>query len=226
MRESHAKRASQKIHGQQVMGGSSGRATGDGARGHNRTAGPGDALAGGGGGASISPGVAPAQGKGGDPPRVQPALTGWTLWERQLALPHLSRGRLAPAPPEASPQKALGSLRLALSADQVYDSVEVLAHALQAQLPTFTPWQRHDPSFKRIVSWVVWTSAGPRQVTIMLDTGATASSVLSLPAYSTSPSRRRQAPWPSAWRRPTPLACCRRRWSFTWPSARPNRFAK
>ena len=62
MRESHAKRASQKIHGQQVMGGSSGRATGDGARGHNRTAGPGDALAGGGGGASISPGVAPAQG--------------------------------------------------------------------------------------------------------------------------------------------------------------------
>ena len=90
-----------------------------------------------------------------------------------MGLQHLPRGRLAPALPEASPQEALGALRLALAADQVFDSVEALAYALQAQLPTLTPWQRHDPSFKPIVSGVVWTSAGPRQVTIMLDTGAT-----------------------------------------------------
>ena len=81
-----------------------------------------------------------------------------------MGLPHLPRGQLAPAHPGASPQEALGALRLALAADQVYDSVEALAHALQAQLPTFTPWQRHDPSFKPIVSGVVWTSAGPRAV--------------------------------------------------------------
>ena len=80
----------------------------------------------------------------GDPPT---ALPGWTHWERRLGL-HLPRGRLAPAPPEASPR----ALRLAPAADKVYDSVEALAHALQAQLPTFTPWQRHDPSFKPIVS--------------------------------------------------------------------------
>ena len=75
-----------------------------------------------------------------------------------------------PSPPRSVPSRS--SWRPA-AADQVYDSVEALAHALQAQLPTFTPWQRHDPSFKPIVSGAVWTSAGPRQVTIMLDTGAT-----------------------------------------------------
>ena len=61
-----------------------------------------------------------------------------------------------------------------------------LAHALQAQLPTFTPWQFHDPSFKPIVSGVVWTPAGPRQVTIMLNTGTThcfiCAQLVSLPA--------------------------------------------
>ena len=89
-------------------------------------------------GASISPCAAPAQGTGGDPPT---ALPGWTHWECRLNLQHLPRGRLAPAPPEASPQEALGALslglRLALAADQVY---EALAHALQALLPTFTQW--------------------------------------------------------------------------------------
>ena len=105
-----------------------------------------------GGEASISPRGAPAPGCG--PPTVLP---GWTYWERRLGLPHLPRGRLAPAHPEASPQEALGALRLALATDQVYDSVEALAHALQAQLPTFTPGQRHDPSFKmiKIKSYVV-----------------------------------------------------------------------
>ena len=74
-----------------------------------------------------------------------------------MGLPHLPAGGWPQPPLEASPQEALGALLLALAADQVYDSVAALAHALQAQLPTFTPWQRHDPSFKRIVSWVVWT---------------------------------------------------------------------
>ena len=115
--------------GDPVMAGSRGRATGDAGRDNNRTAGPGAALAGGGGEASPSPRGAPAQGKGGDPPT---ALPGWTHWERRMGLPHLPRGQLAPAHPGASPQEALGALRLALAADQVYDSVEALAHALQA----------------------------------------------------------------------------------------------
>ena len=64
-------------------------------------------------------------------------------------------GSLAQTRPEASPQEALGALWVALAADQVHDSVEALAHALQTQLPTFTPWQRHDASFRPIVSGVV-----------------------------------------------------------------------
>ena len=91
------------------MPGSRGHASVDGGRDHNRTV---------------------LSGKGGDPPA---ALPGWTHWERRKGLPHLPRWRLVPAPPETSPQDALGVLLLALAADQVYDSVDSLAHALQAQ---------------------------------------------------------------------------------------------
>ncbi len=48
-----------------------------------------------------------------------------------------------------------------------------MACALQAQLLSFAPWQRRDPSFKPIISGFIWTAAGPRRVTLMLDTGAT-----------------------------------------------------
>jgi transposase InsO family protein len=60
-----------------------------------------------------------------------------------------------------------------VEAEHVYESVDALAYALQAQLPSFAPWQRRDPSFKPIVSGFIWTASGPRRVTLMLDTGAT-----------------------------------------------------
>jgi hypothetical protein len=48
-----------------------------------------------------------------------------------------------------------------------------LAYALQAQLASFVPWRRRDPSCKPMVSGFVWTPTGPRLVTLLLDTGAT-----------------------------------------------------
>ena len=63
-----------------------------------------------------------------------------------MGLPHLARRLLARAPHEAFPQQAISALRLALAAEKVYDSVDALARARQAQLPIFTPRQRHDPA--------------------------------------------------------------------------------
>jgi hypothetical protein len=60
-----------------------------------------------------------------------------------------------------------------MAAEHVYESVDAVAFALQAQLASFVPWRRQDPPCKPIVSGWVWTPAGPRRVTLMLDTGAT-----------------------------------------------------
>ena len=87
----------------------------------------------------------------------------------------------------------LGNLRLAVAAEHVYESVDALACALQAQLASFAPWQRRDPSYKPIVSGFIWTAAGPRRVTLMLPAPRTASSVRSWLARSTSQSPRIQA---------------------------------
>ena len=72
-----------------------------------------------------------------------------------------------------SPQLTLDTLRLRLMAEQIYDSVDALARALPAELSTFEPWRRRDPAVKPAVSGFIWTSAGPRRVALMLDTGAT-----------------------------------------------------
>ena len=98
---------------------------------------------------------------------------GWARWDSAAGLPHVPRGLPAPAPPEEAPQTTLSNLRLAVAAEHVYESVDALACALQAQLLSFAPWQRRDPSFKPIISGFIWTTAGPRRVTLMLDTGAT-----------------------------------------------------
>jgi hypothetical protein len=76
------------------------------------------------------------------------------------------------APPAEAPQTTVDNLRLAMAAEHVYESVDALAYALQAQLSSFAPWRRRDPPCKPLVSGWAWTSAGPRQVTLMLDTGA------------------------------------------------------
>ena len=49
----------------------------------------------------------------------------------------------------------------------------MLFRSLCAELDGFTPWARADPAFKPTLSGRVWTSAGPRRVSVMLDTGAT-----------------------------------------------------
>ena len=64
----------------------------------------------------------------------------------------MPRGSLAPAPATTSPNEALTTVRMALAADQVYESVDALAYALQTQATSFAPWQRRDPSFRPVVS--------------------------------------------------------------------------
>ena len=97
----------------------------------------------------------------------------WARWSGTAGLPHLPRGLHVPHTAGTSPHEPLAALRLALAADKIYDSVDDLARALQAQLATFAPWQRSDPAYKPLVTGFIWTPAGPRRVTLMLDTGAT-----------------------------------------------------
>ena len=117
------------------------------------------------------PGGAATGARAGGPPPVD--LGPWSRWDGRSGLPHVPRGLPAPAPPEETPQTTINNIRLALAAGQVYESVDALADALQAQLASFVPWRRRDASYKPIVSGFIWTPAGPRRVTLMLDTGAT-----------------------------------------------------
>ena len=65
------------------------------------------------------------------------------------------------------------------AAERVYDSVDDLATALRAQLaalagsPEWPSWRRGNPEFKPRLSGVLATVQGPRQITVLLDTGAT-----------------------------------------------------
>ena len=40
-------------------------------------------------------------------------------------------------------------------------------------MPEFHTWQLCNPTFKPLLSGSLWTPQGPRQVTVLLDTGAT-----------------------------------------------------
>ena len=60
-----------------------------------------------------------------------------------------------------------------MAAESVYESVDALASALQAQRASFVPWRRQESASKPIISGWIWAPAGPRRVTRMLDTGAT-----------------------------------------------------
>jgi len=147
--------------------------------------GPGSAAAAGGATGRCLP-SAPTDAARSDDPRA------WTLWSRNAGLPHLPRGLHVDSLPSTSPHDTLAALHSALAADRVYDSVDELTRALQAQQATFAPWLQRDPAFKPIVSGFVQTSAGLRRVLIMLDTGATHCFIcaplarqLALPASST-----------------------------------------
>ena len=121
------------------------------------------------------------------------------VMERAVAMQR-ARGLLAPAPPEESPQEALSALRLRTATTN---------HSSPSSSGSSVP----PPALVGSTSCSI--RAPP-----------SASSALILPACSNSSSPRRKAPLPSARRHPTPPACCRRLRSFTWPSARPSRFAR
>ena len=96
------------------------------------------------------PGGAATGARAGGPPPV--GLGPWSRWDGRSGLPHVPRGLPAPAPPEETPQTTINNIRLALAAGQVYESVDALADAVQAQLASFVPWRRRDASYKPIVS--------------------------------------------------------------------------
>jgi hypothetical protein len=62
----------------------------------------------------------------------------WARWGSSSGLPHVPRGLPAPAPEEA-PRTTVDKLRLAMTAEHVYESVDALAYALQAQLDSLSP---------------------------------------------------------------------------------------
>ena len=70
-------------------------------------------------------------------------------------------------------------LAAGLTADLVYDSVDELAWAVQAQpatlacSPAFSVWPRPDTTFKPRLSRLLATPQGTRRVTVLFDTGAT-----------------------------------------------------
>ena len=97
----------------------------------------------------------------------------WPQWYPTPAIPHVPRGLWVPPDPRHSAHEALTTLRGAWAAEQVHDSVDALARALYAQLDGFAPWTRVSPPYRPTLSGLVWTPGGPRQVTVMLDTGAT-----------------------------------------------------
>ncbi len=67
----------------------------------------------------------------------------------------IPRGLPAPAPPDEAPQTTVDNLRLAMAAEHVYEPVNALALALQAQMASFAPWRRQDPPCKPVDSgWV------------------------------------------------------------------------
>ena len=93
-----------------------------------------------------------------------------------------------PGPPSWGPQRALDALTAACAAaaaaDQVYYSMDALAATWHASLatfiaiPPFHAWERSNPTFKPRLSGfvqppIVWTTQGPRRVTVLLVTGAT-----------------------------------------------------
>jgi hypothetical protein len=104
----------------------------------------------------------------------------WTHWDSSRGLPPRPRG-FASVGGAWDARAALADLRAAQDADKVYDSVDALAAAMQAQLAAlagaaeFLPWVRANPAFrvKPRLSGRLSTAQGVRHVTILLDTGAT-----------------------------------------------------
>ena len=107
-------------------------------------------------------------------------LPAWTYWESSQGIPQRPRavgpGRSDTGSWDA--QATLDDLAAELDAERVYASVDALAAALQAQLAARTgdadyrPWVRSDPAFQPRLTGRIATMQGLREVTVLLDTGA------------------------------------------------------
>ena len=108
------------------------------------------ATKGGRSGAAAHGGLAAAG--GGDPAPSSCSPGGRDPWPRWggasgSGLPQMPRGLPPPPAPVETPKATLDTLRLHFAAEQIYDSVDALARALQTQLFTL-PWRRRDPALK------------------------------------------------------------------------------
>ena len=90
-----------------------------------------------------------------------------------LGIPHLPRGSCPSVTPGLPAQADLAAIRSTAAAERVYESVEDLARALAVQATAFTPWRRRNSDFKPVVTGFIWTPAGPRKASILVDAGAT-----------------------------------------------------
>ena len=118
------------------------------------------------------------------PGTLQPVPAGWEPWAPSLGTPQRPRSSVFAAsagtiPAPWGPQQTLDAWTAAQAAARVYDSVVDLAAAWHARLatltdlPEFRTWRRNNPEFKPRLSGFLATAQGPRQITALIDTGAT-----------------------------------------------------
>ena len=116
------------------------------------------------------------------PPETQPpGPPGWLPWHTSQGTPYQPRstGHDTAYPASWDARRTADDYAARLAADRVYDSIDELALAMQAQLaalagsPEFLPWRRNNPEFKPLLSGFIATAQGPRRITVLLDTGAT-----------------------------------------------------
>ncbi len=103
---------------------------------------------------------------------MQQDPSGWSPWDSSQGTQHCpSSFARCSGPGDA--KAAVDDLHAAWTANQVHDSIEALAGALQAQLAAlagaaeFLAWQRADPQFKPPLSEFFATATGVRHVTVL-----------------------------------------------------------
>ena len=155
--------------------------------------------------------MAAGAGKRGVAVTVDSWLDAWAHWSGGAGLPHLPLGLHVSPATGSSPHETLAALHMTLAEDQIYDSINELALALQAQLDAFSPWQSHNPAHKPLVSGFISESSGPRWAprkssSCSTPVPLTASSVLSWHTCLASHFRLSLVSLLSAWRPQTPHA--------------------
>jgi hypothetical protein len=107
-------------------------------------------------------------------------LPAWTYWESSQGIPQWPRA-VGPGRSDMGSwvtQATLDDLTAELDAERVYVSVDALAASLQVELAARTgaadyrPWVWIDQAFQSQLTWRIATMQGLREVTVLLDTGA------------------------------------------------------